>query len=75
LVKVQHHEYCRNEIGQETGILRWAKFRLVRPQGNIHARKYEENEAIGENHLSEAPSTHQIAGGGRCDSNELVYVQ
>jgi len=52
-----------------------ASFHLSRPQRNTHARKYEENEAIGENHVSEAPSTHQIAGGGRCDSNELVYVQ
>jgi len=25
--------------------------------------------------MSEAPSTHQIAGGGRCYSNELVCVQ
>jgi len=40
-----------------------------------HARKYKENEAISKNHLSEAPSTHQLAGGGRCYSNELVCVQ
>jgi len=44
-------------------------------QWNTHARKYKENEAIGKNHMSEAPSILQIAGGGRCYSNELVYVQ
>ena len=41
-------------------------------QWNIHARKYKENEAIGKNHVSEAPLTLQISGGGRCYPNELV---
>ena len=44
-------------------------------QWNIHARKDEENEAIGKNHVSEAPLTLQISGGGRCYPNELVYGQ
>ena len=53
----------------------WHFLSSVRLQWNTHAREYEEDKAIGENHMSEAPSTHQIAGRGRCDSNELVYVQ
>ena len=44
-------------------------------QWNTDARKYKENEAIGKNQMSEAPSTLQIAGRWRCYSNELVYVQ
>ena len=44
-------------------------------QWNIHSRKYKENEAIGKNQMSEAPSTPQIAGGGRCYSDEFVYIQ
>ena len=50
-------------------------FSSVILQWNGHARKYKENEAISKNHMSEAPSTHQIARGGRCYSNELVCVQ
>ena len=37
-------------------------FHLARLQGNTNSRKNEKNEAIRENHLNEAASTHQIAG-------------
>jgi len=57
---------CRDEWHSLSSvILRW----------NIHARKYKENEAIGKNQMSEAPSTLQIARGRRFYSNELVYIQ
>ena len=47
----------------------------ARLQWNAHARKYKENEAIGKKYMSGVPLTLQIAGGGRCYSNELVYSQ
>ena len=53
----------------------WWFLSSVRLQWNTHARKDKENEAIGKNHMSEAPSTHRLAGGGRCYPNELVYGQ
>ena len=39
-----------------------AFFYLARLQGNTNSRKNEKDEAIHENHLNEAASTHQIAG-------------